>query len=108
MKFVVTRKFENKLTNRIEVYGYIEEYEGTINRKEALELLSKEFNWNKDLIIIRKIETKKGSNKNYIEAHLYTNEKSLKYFEPSYILRRHGKTEEDKKEGKEKASQEAN
>ncbi len=68
---------------------------GTPSRREIREAISRAFNIDQRLIVIRSLQTEFGIGRSRIEVHIYNDYERLKMYEPEYILRRH---EEKKKE----------
>lgn len=88
---VVVKEFENRVVGRVEVDGYVfHSGKGTPSRVEVKEALSKMYNRDTSLVVIRRLETEFGWGRSRLEAHLYNSREVLFKYEPKYILRRDG------------------
>ena len=103
MNIKILNSTENKLIGRREIEFEID-YEKIPKREEILEVLSKEGQFNRELLIIKKIDDISGIRKSYGIAYEYQNERDMKKFEPKYRIKRWkiGKEEKGKEEQKTK------
>jgi len=86
--FILNEKF-NSLLKRREIEARIEHVGmGTPTRSEIREILSKAYSVDKDLVVIRRIDTAYGRGSSRIIARIYSDEDALKKFEHEYILAR--------------------
>ncbi len=99
MNLKVKNVKENNLIGRKEIEFEID-YEKTPKREEIIEMLSRVGNFNKDLLVIKKIRNVSGIRKSVGYAHEYKDEETLNRFEPKYIIKRwkHGKEEKEEKQ----------
>ncbi|MEM0043328.1 MAG: hypothetical protein QXJ51_04230 [Sulfolobales archaeon] len=89
----------NELLKRLEIEARIEHVgQGTPSRQSVKEILSKIYNVNKDLIVIRRIDTSYGRGSSKILARIYRDPDTLKKYEPEHLLIR----ENPEKKSKEK------
>ena len=95
MDVKIVNSRENELMNRREIEFEIE-YEKMPTRNQILEVLAKVGNFNKDLLIIRKLRNVFGARKSKGIAFEYKNAETLKKYEPEYVLKRWGKVGEEK------------
>ena len=95
MNVKIINSKENGLIGRREIEFEIE-YEQMPTRQQILEVLAKVGNFNKDLIVIRKLRNVFGARKSKGIAYEYKDTETLKKYEPKYILKRWGKVGEEK------------
>lgn len=62
--------------------------EGTPSRGLLKLALSKLYNRDAGLVIIRNVSTEYGLQISVVEAHIYDDEKRLRLFEPEYVIKR--------------------
>ncbi len=99
MNVKIINSKENELVGRREIEFEIE-YEQMPTRAQILEVLAKVGNFNKELLIIRKLRNVFGARKSVGIAFEYKDIETLKKFEPEYVLKRWGKVGEEKGEEK--------
>ncbi|MGC9009950.1 MAG: 30S ribosomal protein S24e [Sulfolobales archaeon] len=86
--FILNERFNNLLKRR-EIEARIEHVGmGTPTRSEVREILSKVYSVDKDLVVIRRIDTSYGRGSSRIIARIYSDVDTLKKFEHEYILAR--------------------
>ena len=86
---------ENELIGRREIEFEIE-YEQMPTRQQIIEVLAKVGNFNKDLLVVRKLRNVFGARKSKGIAYEYKDAETLKKYEPEYVLKRWGKVGEEK------------
>lgn len=89
MEVTVQKKEKNPLFNRVEVSVTIHhEKKATPSRSEVLERVTKIVEADPKLCTVRELRTAYGSNYSTALVHVYTDEKSLKEFEPAHLIDR--------------------
>jgi small subunit ribosomal protein S24e len=87
----------NKLINRLEIVVRIEHVgEGTPSRELVKDVLAKLYSIDKDLVVIRRIDTSYGRGSSKILARIYKDPETLRKFEPEHILKRGSSKTESK------------
>ncbi|MEZ0290135.1 MAG: 30S ribosomal protein S24e [Sulfolobales archaeon] len=83
----ITREKDNEVLKRLEIEARIEHVgQGTPSREFVKDALSKIYSVNKDLIVIRRIDTSYGRGSSRVIARIYRDIETLKKYEPEYIL----------------------
>jgi len=89
LKTKILSRRRNELLNRGEIsFEILHEKGGTPTRLEVRKQLASMLSVNIDCVIIKKIETKRGSTATIGEANIYDSVEQVKYTEPSYIISR--------------------
>jgi small subunit ribosomal protein S24e len=98
VKIVSTK--ENPLLKRKEVDFRVEQDPKvkTPSRLEAKKALAAELKINEELVFIKKMQTRTGTNITIGIANAYETAEQAKYIEPEYIRKRNSPPEEPKKE----------
>ncbi len=94
MQLKVVSKKDNVLLGRTE-YVIEVRANSTPSRKELLTRLAAELGADKDLIIIRKIETRTGTPDVIVYVRVYKDRAQLEAIEPKYIIERNKVVEEN-------------
>ncbi len=94
MQLKIVSKKENVLLGRTE-YVIEVRANATPSRKELLTRLAAELGADKDLIIIRKIETRTGTPDVVVYVRVYKDRAQLEAIEPKYIIERNKVVEEN-------------
>jgi len=88
----IIKERDNRLIRRLEVEGVIVHVgKGTPKRSDVLATLAKLYSKSEELIIVKKIVSEYGVGITRFRAHIYESIDRLKAFEPTYILKRHGR-----------------
>ena len=88
----IIKERDNKLIQRLEVEGIVIHIDkGTPARGDIVKALSKLYNKNEGLIVVKFILSEYGVGISKVKAHIYDSMERLKSFEPEYILKRHGR-----------------
>lgn len=81
----------NALIKRKEVVLRIQHIgKGTPSRGVIRDALAKLYNVSVDQVFIKKIETEYGWGVTYVHVHVYPSAEQARFFEPGYLLERHG------------------
>ncbi len=96
----ILKDIENKLLDRRTVICATEGSK-TIKRSEAKKRLAKALGVDEDLVIIKKIHNRYGSNESIIEGKVYNNKEALKKYARPHLVKRNTFVEENKEEAKE-------
>jgi small subunit ribosomal protein S24e len=93
---------QNPLLKRREVQFQVEHAQtgSTPPRQEVRKALASALNANVDLVIIKKFETKTGTNAAIGMANVYDSAEQLRLIEPEYIIKRNVPAEKPKEEEK--------
>lgn len=104
MEIRIINRNENEFFNRLEVKFEVQHAgKTTPKRDEARELLAKETNSSKELVIIKKLKTKIGNAVSVGYADIYKEKEKMLSSEPKHLLIRNDVIKKEKKEdGKEK------
>jgi ribosomal protein S24E len=107
MEITVSKKVQNPLFNRLEVYANIQHSkEATPSRADVLKKIADIVDAKPELCVIRQMRTTYGSDFSTAILHAYDDEKNLKEFESEYLIKRTlialGIIEKEKKVIKEK------
>lgn len=107
MEITVSKKVQNPLFNRLEIYATIQHSkEATPSRADILKKVADIVDTKPELCIIRQMRTSYGSDFSTAILHAYNDEKNLKEFESEYLIKRTlialGLIEKEKKVIKEK------
>ncbi len=82
MNIEITKHEKKELVEREEVTALVSGTTSTPSKTQVQEKLAEKLNKSKELIIIKNIFPKFGSNENKVIAYIYNSENSLKKFEP--------------------------
>ena len=95
MNVKIINSKENELMSRGEIEFEIE-YEQMPTRQQIIEVIAKVGNFNKELLVIRKLRNIFGARKSKGIAYEYKDNNTLRKYEPEYVLKRWGKVGEEK------------
>ncbi len=96
--FIISERYNNLLKRR-EIEARIEHVGvGTPTRSEVKEILSKIYSVDKDLVVVRRIDTSYGRGSSKVIARIYSDAETLKKFEEEYILARDREEKKKKSE----------
>lgn len=99
MKFEVLKEENIPLLSRKRIIGNIEFSGPTPSRDQLREAIAVRAKADKELVIIKKIDTVYGAVKAKVTAHVYKNKEDIPKIEPAHIVKRHQKNKaENKKE----------
>jgi small subunit ribosomal protein S24e len=84
-ELVVLRDYDNQLMNRRELQVIFRNVSGNVNKKDAIETISKANKVDSKTIVPIEIKCKKGSTDVSAFFHIYKDEKSAKEILPKYI-----------------------
>ncbi|MCS7095587.1 MAG: 30S ribosomal protein S24e [Candidatus Bathyarchaeota archaeon] len=90
MKLKILSKKENPLLKRVEVtfQAVHDQAGGTPSRVEIREAIAKELGKDSDLVFVKKVETKTGTQTAIGTAHIYDNMDQARRIEPEHIIKR--------------------
>lgn len=91
MKMEITRKTENPLFKRTEIYFVVEHAgEATPSKGAVVEEIVKQTKAAKDAIVLDRIESVFGNGKSNGYVKVYESKEAALEFEPEYLLKRNG------------------
>lgn len=82
MNIEITKHENKELVEREEIVALISGTTSTPSNTQVQEKLAEKLNKSKELVVIKNIFPKFGSNENKVIAYIYKSEESLKKFEP--------------------------
>lgn len=97
MKVKISSQERNPLLKRIEITFEVthEEKQGTPSRFEIRKNLATDLNKDLELVYIKKMESKTGTNTTIGDANIYESKEQVMIIEPRYILARNEPTKEE-------------
>ncbi len=97
MEVKVVETKENKTIGRKELTVEIIYDQKPLTRIDAIKEIAKLLKVGENLIILRKMNNVFGTRKTICDTHVYSDEKTLKKFEPKYLVKRIEKSREKAK-----------
>jgi small subunit ribosomal protein S24e len=97
LEVVILEEHDNTLLNRREIKSLIKNSAGKVKRAEAADIVAKQLNVNRNVIIPINMKSETGKSDIYATMYIYNNEDEAKKYLPRYRILRNMSNEDRKK-----------